>query len=45
LNSLLASTAKLGETEHRSGSVGAGANADVTTDFVAFSRAKVSMVA
>ena len=41
LNSLLASSAKLGgDASIAAGPVGAGANADVTTDFVAFSRAK-----
>lgn len=41
LNSLMASTAKLGgDASIAAGPVGAGANADVTTDFVAFSRAK-----
>jgi lipid-binding SYLF domain-containing protein len=41
LNSLLATSAKLGgDASVAAGPVGAGANADITTDFVAFSRAK-----
>ena len=41
LNSLLANSAKLGgDASIAAGPVGAGANSDVTTDFVAFSRAK-----
>jgi lipid-binding SYLF domain-containing protein len=41
LNSLLASSAKLGgDVSIAAGPIGVGANADVTTDFVAFSRAK-----
>jgi lipid-binding SYLF domain-containing protein len=41
LNSLLAPSVKLGgDASVAAGPVGAGANADVTTDFVAFSRAK-----
>ena len=41
LNSLLATSAKLGgDASIAAGPVGAGANSDVTTDFVAFSRAK-----
>ena len=41
LNSLLATSAKLGgDASIAAGPVGAGANADITTDFVAFSRSK-----
>lgn len=41
LNSLLANSVKLGgDASVAAGPVGAGANSDVTTDFVAFSRAK-----
>jgi lipid-binding SYLF domain-containing protein len=41
LNSLLATSAKLGgDASVAAGPVGAGANADITTDFVAFSRSK-----
>ncbi len=41
LNSLLANSVKLGgDASIAAGPVGAGANSDVTTDFVAFSRAK-----
>lgn len=41
LNTLLSSTAKLGgDASIAAGPVGAGANSDVTADFVAFSRAK-----
>lgn len=41
MNSLLASSVKLGgDASVAAGPVGAGANSDVTTDFVAFSRAK-----
>ena len=41
LNSLLATSVKLGgDASIAAGPVGAGANADVTTDFVAFSRSK-----
>lgn len=41
LNSLLASSAKLGgDASIAAGPVGVGANADVTADFVAFSRSK-----
>src|SRR4029077_11702913 len=41
LNSLLAPSAKLGgDASIAAGPVGAGANADITTDFVAFSRSK-----
>jgi lipid-binding SYLF domain-containing protein len=41
LNTLLAHSVKLGgDASVAAGPVGAGANADVTTDFVAFSRAK-----
>jgi len=41
LNSLLASTAKIGgDASIAAGPVGSGANADITTDLVAFSRAK-----
>ena len=41
LNSLLAPSVKLGgDASVAAGPVGAGANADVTTDFVAFSRSK-----
>jgi lipid-binding SYLF domain-containing protein len=41
LNSVLASSAKLGgDASVAAGPVGAGANSDVTTDFVAFSRSK-----
>src|SRR5450755_2098559 len=41
LNSLLANSAKLGgDASIAAGPVGAGANSDVTTDFVAFSRSK-----
>jgi len=41
LNSLLANSVKLGgDASIAAGPVGAGANADVTTDFVAFSRSK-----
>src|SRR5439155_11461996 len=41
LNSLLASSAKLGgDASIAAGPIGAGANADVTTDFVAFARSK-----
>jgi lipid-binding SYLF domain-containing protein len=41
LNSLLATSVKVGgDASIAAGPVGAGANADVTTDFVAFSRSK-----
>ena len=41
LNSLLASSVKLGgDASIAAGPVGAGANSDITTDFVAFSRSK-----
>ena len=41
LNSLLATSVKIGgDASIAAGPVGAGANADVTTDFVAFSRSK-----
>src|SRR5258708_153823 len=41
LNSLLANSVKLGgDASIAAGPVGAGANSDITTDFVAFSRAK-----
>ena len=41
LNSLLATSAKLGgDASIAAGPVGAGANADIATDFVAFSRSK-----
>jgi SH3 domain-containing YSC84-like protein 1 len=41
LNSLLANSVKLGgDASIAAGPVGAGANSDVTTDFVAFSRSK-----
>lgn len=41
LNSLLADSVKLGgDASIAAGPVGAGANSDVTTDFIAFSRAK-----
>jgi lipid-binding SYLF domain-containing protein len=41
LNSLLANSVKIGgDASIAAGPVGAGANADVTTDFVAFSRSK-----
>ena len=41
LNSLLATSAKLGgDASIAAGPVGAGTNADITTDFVAFSRSK-----
>ena len=41
LNTLLASSAKLGgDVSIAAGPIGAGANSDVTTDFVAFSRSK-----
>ena len=41
LNSLLASSVKLGgDASIAAGPIGAGANSDVTTDFVAFSRSK-----
>jgi lipid-binding SYLF domain-containing protein len=41
LNTLLANSVKLGgDASIAAGPVGAGANSDVTTDFVAFSRAK-----
>jgi lipid-binding SYLF domain-containing protein len=41
MNSLLASSAKLGgDASVAAGPIGAGANSDITTDFVAFSRSK-----
>jgi SH3 domain-containing YSC84-like protein 1 len=41
LNSLMASSAKLGgDASVAAGPIGAGANRDITTDFVAFSRSK-----
>ena len=41
MNSLLATSVKLGgDASVAAGPIGAGANSDVTTDFVAFSRAK-----
>jgi lipid-binding SYLF domain-containing protein len=41
LNSLLASSVKLGgDASIAAGPIGAGANSDITTDFVAFSRSK-----
>ena len=41
LNSLLANSVKLGgDASIAAGPVGAGANSDITTDFVAFSRSK-----